>query len=142
MSDFHLRVVTPERTMIDRKVRSVQFMGVDGSYGILPHHAALLTATTPGIVTIEHEDGKREELLLTGGFADMRDNVLSLVCDAGEAAGEIDVKRAEAAEARARAAIDAMTEKDPEGLMRARYALQRAQLRQLFVKRAGTGYIR
>ena len=52
MAELHLRVVTPQSTIIDRKVSSVEFMGVDGSYGILPGHAALMTATKPGIVTI------------------------------------------------------------------------------------------
>ena len=28
--DFHLRVVTPDRTVIDRKVASVEFPGIDG----------------------------------------------------------------------------------------------------------------
>ena len=30
-SELHLRVVTPDRTVMDNKVRSVQFMGTDGS---------------------------------------------------------------------------------------------------------------
>ena len=85
-SELHLRVVTPDRTVIDRRVRSVQFMGLDGSYGILPHHAPLMTATQPGIVTIEHTDGRREEMLVTSGFAEVRNNVLSLICQAGERA--------------------------------------------------------
>ena len=32
-SELHLRVVTPDRTIIDRKVKSVVFQGVDGGYG-------------------------------------------------------------------------------------------------------------
>ena len=44
---MHLRVVTPQEVLLDEEVRSVQFMGIDGSYGILPGHAPLMTATFP-----------------------------------------------------------------------------------------------
>ena len=86
MAEIHLRVVTPMNTVIDRKVTSVQFMGVDGSYGILANHAPLMTATKPGIVTIQETDGSKLEMLVTDGFAEMRNNVLSLICEAGETA--------------------------------------------------------
>ena len=38
-NELHLRVVSPDRTVMDRKVKSVSFMGTDGSFGILPNHA-------------------------------------------------------------------------------------------------------
>ncbi len=76
--ELHLRVVTPDRTVLDRKVRAVSFMGIDGSYGILANHAPLMTATMPGIVKVTNTDGSEEELLVTDGFAEMRNNVLSL----------------------------------------------------------------
>ena len=141
MSELHLRVVTPQKTVIDRKVKSVQFMGVDGSYGILPNHAPLMTATQPGIVTIENTDGTNEDMLVTDGFAEMRNNVLSLICQAGERAGEIDVERAAEAERRARERLDAQGKAEVE-LPRAQEALQRAVLRQLLAKRGGTGDLR
>jgi len=140
-SDLHLRVVTPDRTVIDRRVRSVQFMGVDGSYGILPNHAPLMTATQPGIVTIQHNDGTTENMLITDGFAEMRDNVLSLICQAGELAHEIDVERAAEAERRARERIEGQ-QKAGVKLPKAQEALQRAVLRQLLAKRGGTGDLR
>lgn len=140
-SDMHLRVVTPDRTVMDRKVRSVQFMGVDGSYGILPHHAPLMTATAPGIVTIQHTDGTTENMLITDGFAEMRNNVLSLICQAGERAGEIDLERAAEAERRAREVIEGQ-QRAGVVLPKAQEALQRAMLRQLLAKKGGTGNLR
>lgn len=139
--DLHLRVVTPARTVMDRKVRSVEFTGIDGSYGILPNHAPLMTGTVPGIVNIGHTDGSTEAMLVTDGFAEMRDNVLSLICEAGERAEEIDVERAAEAERAAREKIDGQHEAGAD-LPRAQEALQRAQLRQLLKRRAGTGDLR
>jgi len=137
---FHLRVVTPERVVLDRKVRSVVFMGLDGSYGILPGHAPLLTGTRPGIVKITGEDGSVEEMLVTEGFAEMRDNVLSLVTEAGERADEIDPERAREAERRARERLAGERGKSPL----TDPALQRALLRQALIARrkVGTGDVR
>lgn len=140
-SELHLRVVTPQNTVVDRKVKAVQFMGIDGSYGILPGHAPLMTATRPGVVTVTELDGSSEEMLVTDGFAEVHHNVLSLICEAGELASEIDLERAEAAAARAREAIANRTKVDTS-LPQAEAALQRALLRQMLArKRSGSGHI-
>ena len=137
---FQLRVVTPDRTVIDREVTAVSFMGVDGSYGILARHAALLTVMKPGFVKITHTDGTVESMFASDGFAEMRDNVLSLICEAGELAAEIDLERARAAETRARAKLDDagnapgdLTRAEAEG------ALRRATLRQVLAAGALAG---
>jgi len=38
-SELHLSVVTPDRTVLDRKVKAISCMDIHGSYGILPNHA-------------------------------------------------------------------------------------------------------
>jgi len=139
MSELHLRVVTPQKTVVDRKVQGVSFHGVDGSYGILPQHAALMTATRPGVVTVTETDGSVEEMIVTDGFAEMRNNTLSLICEAGELAGEIDLERAAEAEARAREQI-AQSSDVNVNLPKAEAALQRALLRQMLGRRkSGSG---
>jgi F-type H+-transporting ATPase subunit epsilon len=138
--ELHLRIVTPDRVVFDRKVRAVSFMGIDGSYGILPGHAPLMTATRPGIVKITHENGQVEEMLVSDGFAEIRHNVLSLVTDASERADEIDLERAKEAERKARERLAGERGKSPL----TDPALQRALLRQVLIgrKRAGTGDVR
>ena len=138
---LQLRVVSPDKTVIDRKVRAVSFMGVDGSFGILPNHAPLITATVPGIVDITYEDGQQEQLLISQGSAEMHNNVLSLITEAGERAVEIDLERARAAEERARKRI-AEGPKIDINLARAEAALQKAMLRQMLARRkGGTGTV-
>ena len=138
--ELHLRVVTPDRVVFDRKVKAVTFMGIDGSYGILPGHAPLMTATKPGIVKITLENGQIEEMLVTEGFAEIRHNVLSLVTDAGERADDVDLERAKEAERKARERLSSERGKSPL----TDPALQRALLRQSLIarKRAGTGDVR
>ena len=132
---FKLRIVTPERTIADDDVTSVQFRGIDGEYGILAHHAPLLTATEPGIVMIEQPDGTVDPLVVTEGFAEFRDNTLSLICEAGEKAHDIDIDRARASEAAARDLLANRAALADEDVLKAEAALRRAMARQLAVQR-------
>ena len=98
--ELHLRVVTPDRTVVDRKVAGVSFRGFDGGYGILPNHAPLLTGIAgAGAVKILELDGKTTSMFASDGFAQVQHNVLTLVCEAGELAPEIDLERVKAAAA-------------------------------------------
>jgi len=64
---MRLRVYTRERQLVDQDVREVTAPGAYGEIGVLPDHAALVT-------TLE----------ITGGFAEVRDNVMTVLADAGE----------------------------------------------------------
>jgi F-type H+-transporting ATPase subunit epsilon len=141
-ADLHLRIVTPDRTIVDRKVAGVSFHGVDGSYGILPHHAPMVTAIAKtGTVRITESDGRKGELFVSDGFAQVQDNVLTLVCEAGEFAHEIDLQRVKAAEAKAREKL-AMLDKLSEEFLKAEASLRKALAREMLVRRnSGTGDI-
>ena len=131
--EFHLRLISPERTVIDRPVRAVSFMGLDGSYGILANHAPMITATPEAsVLKITQTDGKVDEIFIADGVVEMHGNELRVLCRSSERAGEIDLARAKEAEQRAREKI-AEAEKSVPGvdLPRAQAALQRAMLRQL-----------
>ena len=45
---LQLELVTPEKTVVDKAVDSVQIPGADGYMGILPGHAALLSELGTG----------------------------------------------------------------------------------------------
>jgi F-type H+-transporting ATPase subunit epsilon len=135
-SQLHLRIVTPDRTIVDREVAAVSFRGIDGEYGILPHHAPLTTAIAhAGTVVITETDGKRLQMFASDGFAQMQNNVLTLVCDAGELAHEIDMARVKAAEAKAREKLTHL-DKLSEDFLKAEASLQKALARELLVRRS------
>lgn len=139
-ADLHLRIVTPDRTIVDRKVAAVSFQGVDGGYGILPHHAPIMTAIAQtGTAEIVELDGKKLELFVSDGFAQMQHNVLTLVCEAGEFAHEIDLNRVKAAELKARekmAGLDRLSEE----FLKAEASLRKALAREMLARRgSGTG---
>lgn len=143
MSELHLRIVTPDRTIMDRKVRSVSFVGTDGRYGVLPHHAPLMTGIAQsGTATIVEADGTENDLFISDGFAQVQHNTLTLVCEAGEFAGEIDLERVKAAEARAREKLAGLDKMSTE-FLKAEAALSRALAREMLARRnSGTGSMR
>jgi len=80
---FRLRVYTPERELVDADVREVTAQGAWGQIGVLPDHAALMTALEPGELAYR-ADGTLTRLQLGGGFAEVRDNVMTVLADTGE----------------------------------------------------------
>jgi F-type H+-transporting ATPase subunit epsilon len=137
MAELHLRIVTPDRTVVDRKVAGVKFTGVDGSYGILPNHAPLVTPVAKaGYVEVTELGGETEQLFVSDGFAQVQHNVLTLVCEAGEFAQEIDLERVRAAEATAREKLAGLDKLSAEYLQ-AEASLKKALARELLARRGG-----
>ena len=80
---FRLRVFTPEQELVDEDVTEVTAEGALGQIGVLPDHAALVTALEPGVLLYKH-GGRSGRLQLGGGFAEVRDNVMTVLTDTGE----------------------------------------------------------
>jgi len=83
---LRLRVYTRERQLVDQDVREVTAPGVYGEIGILPDHAALVTTLEPGVLSYKDTAGAVASVQVTGGFAEVRDNVMTVLADAGAAA--------------------------------------------------------
>jgi F-type H+-transporting ATPase subunit epsilon len=143
MAELHLRIVTPDRTIVDRKVASVSFVGTDGRYGVLPNHAPLMTGIAEsGIASITETDGANHELFISDGFAQVQHNVLTLVCEAGEMADEIDMDRVKAAEARAREKLAGL-DRHSADFLKAEASLRKALAREMLGRRgSGTGSLK
>jgi F-type H+-transporting ATPase subunit epsilon len=85
---LRLRVYTPERELVDQDVREVTAEGALGQIGVLPDHAELVTALEPGPLAYHALDGGTGRLRLGAGFAEVRDNVMTVLADSGDRVGE------------------------------------------------------
>jgi F-type H+-transporting ATPase subunit epsilon len=92
---FQLRIVTPRAQLLDEAVLEVTAPGTAGEFGVLPNHITFLTSLEPGIITVKSASGTRR-LALRGGFAEVADNVMTVLADAAELAENIDRAKAEA----------------------------------------------
>jgi F-type H+-transporting ATPase subunit epsilon len=124
-----LRVITPDRIVLDTQAESVRVPAVDGSMGFLPRHANLVAALDVGLLSWR-EGGKDQTLFVSGGFVEVRADTVRVVSEAGERPADIDVQRAREAERRARERLDQGRERAVEvDLLRAELALKRAMMR-------------
>ena len=67
-------LVSPERRVASLEVTSVQIPGADGDMTVMPGHAPLITTLRPGILRVESTGGA-QEYVVTGGFAEIGDNL-------------------------------------------------------------------
>jgi len=99
---FQLTVLTPARTLMEMPVESVTAPGSEGYLGVLAHHAPLITALRPGKLTVRDENGTVRIYALSGGFLEVSENRATILAEAVEEPGAIDVDRARGAADRAR----------------------------------------
>ena len=97
---IRLQFVTPERALAAEDVDEVELPGEDGYFGVLPGHAPLLAALRPGEMWYRVGKEKRYAFL-TGGFAEVLPDRVSVLSQVAEHAEDIDIARAEAAKRRA-----------------------------------------
>lgn len=95
-----LRLVTPSRQLLEDEVDEVTAPGALGQFGVLPNHIAFLTLLEPGEMSYK-QGGERAHLAVGGGYAEVLNNVMTVLADAAEFAGEIDVERARRAKEQA-----------------------------------------
>ena len=97
---IRLRVVTPSRMLLDEDVDEVTAPGELGEFGVLPNHIAFLTTLVPGELSYKQGSSKKT-LAVGGGYAEVLDNVMTVLAPAAEFADEIDSARAQRAKERA-----------------------------------------
>lgn len=104
MATVHLKVMTVDRCFYDGEVDRIIIRTTQGDAGILPGHVPYIAAIGIGGLTII-KDGEKRVAAVSGGFVDVSKEQTVVLARTCEWADEIDVKRAEEAAERARAAL-------------------------------------
>ena len=126
MGTLQLEVVTPDKTVVSGEVEMAVCPGIEGEFGVLPKHVSLLSALKIGGLRYR-TGGKDEHIFISGGFADVNNDVLTVLAESAELADSIDTARAMAAKERAEKRIAGHDDK--VDMTRAEAALQRAIVR-------------
>ena len=101
---LHLEIVTAERVVYQDDVDMVIAPAWNGTVGILPHHAPLLTTLGLGELRIR-KGGQEEYFAIAGGFLQVRPDKVVVMAETADLASEIDLEAAEAARREAERAI-------------------------------------
>lgn len=122
MKSFHFVLVTPERTLLDKKILQVTLPTVDGEITMLGGHVPYIGVLRAGEARLVDEENKEVEFALSSGFFEFGKNRLTVLADTAERAEEIDIERAKRAVALAEEA------KQRKNLDEMEYAVAAAQL--------------
>ena len=90
---IQLEVVTPERRVLNEAVDMVTVPGLGGELGILPGHTPLISQLQTGVLNYT-QAGKSFQLHVSGGFVEVRDDLVSVLASVAERPEEIDAARA------------------------------------------------
>jgi F-type H+-transporting ATPase subunit epsilon len=124
---IQLRVVTPSRMLLDEEVDEVTAPGELGEFGVLPNHISFLSTLVPGEMSYKQGPSKKF-LAVGGGYAEVLDNVMTVLAPAAEFAEEIDSARAQRAKERAEKSLAELGWEDKDWKM-CEAAMQRALVR-------------
>jgi F-type H+-transporting ATPase subunit epsilon len=121
-----LKIVTPERTVVEEEVEAVYGNTVDGMVGILKGHVPLVTPLEIGVMSYQ-QNGQKKPLAIMGGLMSTDGESVTVLSDAAELSTEIDAVRAQHAKDRAEARLRQQAEN--VDVARAQEALARALVR-------------
>ena len=80
MSTFNLAIITPEGTRFEGAVESVVVPGVNGLFGVLAHHAPMVSALATGVLTVTQE-GQASLFVVSGGVAEVTPEGVTVLAD-------------------------------------------------------------
>ncbi len=124
---MRLKIVTPERVVLEESdIEAVYAHTIDGDVGILPKHVPLVTPLDISVLRYV-KAGQKEPVAVMGGVLRTNGKVISVLTNAAELSGEIDVARAQQAKERAEAELRQETAQTD--FTRAKLALMRSLVR-------------
>ncbi|MCS7229415.1 MAG: ATP synthase F1 subunit epsilon [Candidatus Kryptonium sp.] len=81
---IQVEILTPENVIYRGKVKSITLPGVMGSFQVLYNHAPLISILEVGRVKIVEETGNALYFVISNGFAEVKNNVVSVFVDSAE----------------------------------------------------------
>lgn len=100
-TELKLILVTPSKKILETEVPNVYFPSSEGILGILPDHVALVCKLGTGVLHFT-KNNITTFYMISGGLAEVKDNVVTILADVAEDPAHIDLTRAEKALERAR----------------------------------------
>ena len=124
---FSLEVITPEKVLLSQDAASIVLPAGNGSLGILPGHAPLISKVGIGILKVRDTAKKEKLVFVNDGFIMVSLEGVTILARSAEVKEMIDAKRATAAKERAEQRL-AHRDQNTD-VQRARDALVRAECR-------------
>ena len=83
---LHFELVTPTALVRSEDVHMVVVPGTEGDFGVLEHHAPVMSAIRDGALRVyKTEGGEPEDIEIQGGFAEVGEAGLTVLAEKVEA---------------------------------------------------------
>ncbi len=89
-STFPFRLVTPTGIVFEGDAAEVSAIGPLGEFGILPEHINFITSLVPGVLEARLPDGTAMHWVVSGGLAEVKESVLTVLASSAESPERID----------------------------------------------------
>ena len=80
-TELQVKLLSPARVVLEAKASHVSLPGLEGYMGILPGHTDLLSELGQGALTIDKTDGSQETFEVAGGYAEVHQDLLTILAD-------------------------------------------------------------
>jgi len=79
---LHFELVTPARLVRSESVHMVVVPGTNGEFGVLEGHAPFMSTVKDGVLKVYRtENDAPEEIVVSGGFAEVGDKGLTVLAE-------------------------------------------------------------
>ena len=92
---LNLRVLAPDQSVFDDTADEIILPSTTGLLGVLPGHISMVTAIDFGVLRVL-KNGNWDSIALTGGFAEVESNEVTILVNKAEMGKNIDSVLAEA----------------------------------------------
>ncbi|HNI26256.1 MAG TPA: ATP synthase F1 subunit epsilon [Leptospiraceae bacterium] len=87
-----INVISPEKVLYTGEGSALKIPGVDGYFGVLLNHAALVSELGIGVLEIE-SGGKTNKMVVEGGFVQINSNVVNVLTKGGDTKESINLDK-------------------------------------------------
>ena len=77
---MHVTVISPEAAIFDGQADALTIPAYDGSFGVLPRHAAMMTLLGDGVLTIRRGESA-DHYRVKGGFVQIAHDSVRVVAE-------------------------------------------------------------
>jgi len=95
-STFPFRLVTPTGVVFEGDALEVSAIGPLGEFGILPEHINFITSLVSGVLEARLPDGTKMHWVVSGGLAEVKDSVMTVLASSAESPETVDAASAAA----------------------------------------------
>ncbi|MFN5727166.1 MAG: ATP synthase F1 subunit epsilon [Pseudanabaena sp.] len=123
-----VKVIAPDQTIVDTVAEEVILPSSSGQLGILTGHAPLISALETGVLRFR-KDKAWAAIALTGGFAEVEENEVTVLVRSGELGSTINADEARKKLEEAEQTLAGIKAEDKQGKIQAEQSLSLARAR-------------